>query len=672
MARKKKEEAAVNADENKMFKNAEKADPTSQEGVRDAESDEKNRANEFIGSVGKIDAEEISKAVEVFQRYKEGKAITEQRAIDNQEWYRARYAQNNKPGQGDWKPESKSAWLFNSIINKHADAMDNIPAPNILPREESDQACAEMLSKIVPLVLEARQFEKVYDSNWYDKLITGGSIYKVFWDNDLENGLGDVNIRSVDVLNLFWENGVEDIQDSQNIFHVEYQHNDTIIEQYPFMKEKLAGGQGQINEYRSENVNKDHEQQSLVFDWYYKRKVGTKTVVHLCKFCCGEVLWASENTDDYAEVGYYEHGLYPFVMDSMFPLKNSPYGFGYVDIMKQPQYYIDKLDEAIMKNALLASKPRWFKKLNNNINLQQYADWDRDFVDVDGGQINDDNIRQISINTLPVYVTNHLQQKIDELKETSGNRDFSQGQTSSGVTSGSAIAALQEAGSKLSRDMIKASYRAFKQIVELVVELIRQFYTEDRYFRIDQPNGETEFIAFNNSQIQTQEMGVDLITGEMKVRRPVFDYKISAQKMSPFSRTAQNDMAIQLFQLGTFNPQMADQVLPMLEMMDFEGVDKIRKTVSENGQLYKQLEQMTALAMQFAQGMDAATGGMAGAMQQVAQAAQGADGMMAAQSPGGAAPVQLNKPTGADGLPATDNTQASKARLRAANASVPK
>ena len=41
------------------------------------------------------------------------------------------------------------------------------------------------------------------------------------------------------------------------------------------------------------------------------------------------------------------------------------------------------------------------------------------------------------------------QGKIEELKETSGNRDFSQGSTASGVTAASAIAALQEAGSKL-------------------------------------------------------------------------------------------------------------------------------------------------------------------------------------------------------------------------------
>ena len=43
------------------------------------------------------------------------------------------------------------------------------------------------------------------------------------------------------------------------------------------------------------------------------------------------------------------------------------------------------------------------------------------------------------------------------------------------MTAASAIAALQEAGSKLSRDMIKDSYNAHAQVVLLVIELVRQF-----------------------------------------------------------------------------------------------------------------------------------------------------------------------------------------------------
>ncbi len=640
-----------------------------QEGTGEAAETVLTESKAYPGRVGPIGPEEIAKASATFQRYKEGKATLEERAIANQQWYRQRYAENKNPASGGNEPTETSAWLFNSIANKHADAMDNIPCASILPREASDEEAAETLSRIVPLVMDKAEFEKKYDDAWYDKLIAGGCIYKPFWNNSLENGLGDIDIQNIDVLNVFWEPNEEDIQNSRNFFHVEYENNDIIEEQYPFMKGKLiSSGANELSEYVKDEQSQTQEGRSLIFDWYYKKQYGTRTVVHYCRYCNGEVLWASENVPEFAETGYYDHGMYPFIFDSMFPLKGSPFGFGYVDVMKNPQYYIDKLDGAILKNASMASRPRWFKRDNVSVNMEQFTNWSNDFVEVTGGMMTEETLRQIFINPLPNYVINHHQMKIEELKETSGNRDFSQGSTTSGVTAASAIAALQEAGSKLSRDMLKASYRAYKQIVTMVVELMRQFYTEDRYFRVEQPNGGVEFVAFNNTAIMDQQ-GAPGIDGEVAVRRPVFDFKISSQKQSPFSRTAQNELAKELFHMGVFNPAMADQVMPMLEMMDFEGLDAVKKTVSQNGMLYQQLLQMTQLASQFAMQLDQATGNLAGATQQVMA--------VAAQGNGGAG-IPADDYTGKSvktdsmGLPVTDNTQATKARLAAANRNTPR
>ena len=58
------------------------------------------------------------------------------------------------------------------------------------------------------------------------------------------------------------------------------------------------------------------------------------------------------------------------------------------------------------------------------------------------------------------------------------------GGTASGVTAATAIAALQEAGGKLSRNMIDDGYEAFSDVVTLVIELIRQFYQLPRQFRL--------------------------------------------------------------------------------------------------------------------------------------------------------------------------------------------
>lgn len=631
-------------------------------------------AAEYEGRVGVIDKETIDDALAKFKKYMDGKSALENRLKENQNWFKGRYAASTDTNSGAVEqPDSKSSWAFNSIINKHADAMDNIPTANILPREESDQRAAERLSKIVPLVMDKCHFQKKYYDVWFDKLVSGGGIYKAYWDNSLSNGLGDINVIEIDPLNLYWEPGCEDIQDSENIFHVDYVKNNVLKQQYPFMGGKLSdSATGEVASYNeAESQNQDHSNESVVYDWWYKRVNGTKTVVHLCKFCNGEVLWASENTEEYKESGYYDHGSYPFVFDVLFPIKGSPFGFGYVDIMKSPQYVIDSLDSSIVKYAKMASKPRWFKKKNCNVDTQQFANWDNDFVDVDGAQVGEENLRQMQMNKFPPFIQNHWMNKIDELKETSGNRDFSQGATSAGVTAASAIAALQEAGSKLSRDMIKTSYWAYEDIVTLVVELMRQFYTEDRYFRIDAPNGQEEFIAFSNQEIRPEMIEDPLNAEDIAIRIPEFDYKIVAQKQSPFQREAQNQLAIQLFQMGVFNPQMADQVLPFLDIMQFEGIDAIKKKVAENGMMYQQLLQMTQLALQMAQTLDAERvlegDPTAGQYMQQVMAISG-EGNPAAGIPGRAqAPAG-----GVNGLPATESTITARARQRVASGSAPR
>lgn len=636
---------------------------------------------EYDGHIGEIDKETVENALTKFNKYKDAKSGLEHRIRENQNWFKGRYATVNdlRPDESGAynKPDAKSAWAFNSIMNKHADAMDNIPTANILPREESDQRSAETLSKIVPLVMDKCKFPKKYYDVWFDKLISGGGIYKTFWDNSLSNGLGDVNIIEVDPLNLYWEPACEDIQDSENVFHVDYVKNSTIKEQYPFMDGKLAETAWDASTamtYDSvEAQNKEHSDESVVYDWWYKKRVGTKTVVHLCKFCNGEVLWASENVDEMKETGYYDHGKYPFVFDVLFPIKGTPFGFGYVDVMKSPQFVIDSLDESIVKYAKMAGKPRFFKKKTSQVDTRQFANWDTDFVEVDGSQLDEANIRQIQLNPFPAFIPNHWQNKIEELKETSGNRDFSQGATTGGVTAGSAIMALQEAGSKLSRDMIKSSYWAYEEIVSLVVELMRQFYTEDRYFRIEAPNGEEEFISFSNESIRpvmTEYIGAGGI--EIAERIPEFDYKIVAQKMSPFQRESQNQLAIQLFQMGVFNPQMADQVMPFLEMMQFEGIEAIKKKVSENGMMYQQLLQMINLATQMAQQLDAqavlATGDpMSGQWMQQVMAISG-QGNPAMPVMGASQP----RMGGINGLPATEATQSARARERAEQSAMPR
>ena len=585
-----------------------------------------------------IGKEQISEAVTILKQYKQGKANLDRRVIENEQWWKLRhwdYIRNGKTGDVDAEgnirrdEEPRSAWLFNSIANKHADAMDNYPEPNVLPRAKDDEEAATQLSTVLPTLLDYNGYQNVYSETWWYKLKQGTGIKGVFWNPKKNNGLGDIDIKMCDILNLFWEPGIKDIQDSRHLFHVMMEDTDRLKEAYP--DKDIEQGMALENEQYIYDDTVDTTKKSVVVDWYYKKVTESgKTVVHYVKFVNETILYASENDEAYKEEGFYAHGRYPFVFDKLFPIEGSPCGFGYIDVMRDTQKYIDILNQMILKNAMWAAKKRWFYTPNAGINIDDFKDPEKDAVEVQS--VRDDVLREIVNEPLPASFMNILQAKIEELKETSGNRDFSQGSTSSGVTAASAIAALIEAGSKLSRDMIGRSYEAFANECYLVIELMRQFYDLPRYFRITGKDKQPEYIQFDNSRMKGIDQGT-AFGEDLGTRVPVFDISVSASKKSMYSRMSQNELALQLFQLGIFNPDMTDQALMLLEIMDFEGKDKIIEMVKQNGTMADKMNHMGQQMMQMAQIIDKMSAQMGQPINMTGQVAAEIQGGMAAGSP---------------------------------------
>ena len=554
----------------------------------------------FSALAARIGVEQIREANNTLQKYKQGKANLEQRIIDNEQWYKLRHWECMRDKKQQVQPTS--AWLFNSLANKHADAMDNFPSPNILPREEGDKGEAEMLSSIIPVILEQNDFEETYDNVQDYRLKSGTGVYGIFWDNEKMNGLGDISILKADLINLFWEPGITDIQRSRHLFHVELADNDLLEQEYPQLRGKLSSSSIDLSKYVYDDTV-DTSTKSAVVDWYYKKRQNGRNVLHYCKYVNDVVLFATENDPEMAERGWYDHGQYPFVFDPLFSMEGTPCGFGYIDVGKDTQAYIDRANQAIMQNMLANAKPRHFIRSDGSVNEAEYADTTKDFIHVDGS-LGQDSILPVQGKPLNNVYIQVLHDKIDELKETTGNRDISTGGTTSGVTAASAIAAMQEAGSKLSRDNNKASYRAFRKVVLMVIELIRQFYDLPRCFRIIGENGTARFVEYSNANLQPQMQGIEMGV-DMGYRLPLFDVEITAQKASPYSKMSQNELALQFFGAGFFNPQMSDQALACLEMMDFDRKQGIMQRIAQNGMMYKAA--MMMMQQQMAPGVSGGT-----------------------------------------------------------------
>ena len=638
----------------------------------------------------KIGAEQLKAFTKTLEEYKAGKVQTEQRILASENWWKLRNSieeQKNSKAAKDDGFKAVSGWLHNVIVSKHADAMKAFPEPNILPRESSDRGEAMMLSAIIPCILEQNHFEATYSDVMWQKLKTGTGCYKMVWDTSKLHGLGDIHVEKVNLLNVYWEPGVTDIQRSRYFFHTELWDKDVLEERYPQLQGKLKGQSFLSTKFLyDDHVNTENKH--TVIEVYYHRYIQGKNTLQYCKYVGDQVIYATENETQrptklaqdpmtrmpmeveagpsMAERGLYDHGKYPYFFDALYPIEGSPCGYGFVDLCRNPQTEIDLLKTAMVKNAMVGAVPRYFSRIDGNINEEEFLDTSKPVVHVNGN-VDEASIRRIEHNTLDGMYVNLLDRSIDELRETSGNTEAATGSTPGSVTAASGIAALQEAAGKTSSDSTQASYRVYSEMVNMAIELIRQFYDMPRKFRILGQYGMERYVTYTNQGIQPQHQGM-AFGQDMGFRLPVFDIKVSAQKKNVYTKVAQNELALQFFQLGFFNPQNVTQTLMCLELMDFDDKDTIMQKVSQMGTMHQKLLQYMKLALGLAQKVDR------NLAEQIAQDViatnGGTMGGGSVPSLGGVSP-QIMQGDNIGGIPKEEHSIVTKARQQSNDASQP-
>lgn len=614
----------------------------------------------------RMDEERIIQAERLLMEYKRGKTSVDKRIINAQDWWKLRnwmMIENLYGIKGASTFKRCTAWLWNCIVGKHAEAMDSFPEPIVLPRMEEDKAQAKILSEILPVVLQMNNFEEEYSKAQWQKFQEGTGAYHVGWDKTKLGGMGDISIRNISLLNLYWEPGVEDIQESENLFYVQIVDTKRLEQQYPNLKGKISSAYLKPAEYRKDDsVSVDGK--SVLVDWYYHTWNGDRKVLHYCQFVGHEVIYSTEAKG--MVNGLYEDGEYPFVLDPLYPVHGSPAGYGLIDICRDAQTDIDTLNQAMVLNAVVTSTPRWFVQQDGSINEDEYADWSNPFVHYTG-TLDERNFRRIEATSIQGNALAMLDRKIEELKFISGNTDVQNGNTPQGVTAASAIAALQEYSGRGSKDSSRSSYRCTNKIYNMIIERIRQFMDIPRQFRILGINGQEMFISYSNAQLKEQQLtgGLNLEEG---MRRPVFDIEVRSQRETAYTKMSENELAIQLRQLGVFDPQTTDQSLMMLDMMDFRGKEEIMNKIRQQGTLRDAMLKIGQIALMLAQKEKdpMVTQQLAMILQQIGMDAGGMAGGMPGQ------PVQgLRQPDAMASPQGDESSNVTKARMQAEEATRP-
>lgn len=544
-----------------------------------------------------VNEETIKKWSETLRKYHDGKKQAESKIRSNEEFWRIRqWKYINGTGTNE---TPSTAWLFTCIQSKLADVMDSYPTANFRARQADDKEEATRLSSIVPVIIAQNDFETTYHDVSEYTLKNGIGIYGVFWDGAKHNGIGDIAIEMVDVFNLFWEPAITDIQRSRYVFNVKLEDNSVIEQIYPQAVGHLKNTV-ELSKYLYQEGHIDFSDKSPVVDVYYHTYAGGRKLLQFAKYVGDVVLFATENEPEKYPDGWYSHGQYPFVVQPLYHTEGTLFGMGLVDIGRDTQLSIDLLNEAMLKNTLMGASPRYMTPYDSGVNEDDFVDWRKPFIKVNS--VDEKNIKLIESTPLNGNYMAFLDSQIECLKYITSNQDANNGTAPSGITAASAIAALQETAGKNSRSINKNFYKTYRKVINQVIELIRQFYDVPRQFRIvpDVLGGGEEYVTYDNSRLKLQQ-NLQIAGNDMGLRKPEFDIEVTAEKANPYRKMEMNELAINFYQLGFFNPQMADQALAALEMMDFDHKSDIVNRVQMNQTLMQQLMQYQQLAMAMAQ-----------------------------------------------------------------------
>lgn len=531
--------------------------------------------------------ETVEQLYTLFSEYRNAYAAEWERLDRCERVYRGEHWQD-VPTQDENEPRPVTPVIQSTIENVRADLMDQMPEAIVLSDGAGHERVAEMLTAVLRENHRLGRYDREYAKMLHDLLVGGYMVQETGFDAEANNGFGAAFLRAVDAHNIMFDPLCTDVQDSRAIFKFAPYPRAWFAARYPKEAENMQADMHRVLRMQDGHLSRGNADMLLLIECWqreYDPEVGCFRV-HMCKLAGGQLL---EDSRRQKPEGYFAHGQYPFVVTPLFMRKGTPLGYGFVDMFETQQRYADKLDQIILKNALMASHNKLLITGASGFDPEDLRDWSKE---VHRGE-NLNGVTWFPTAPLPGYLLSYGQNIRQSIREESGSNDFARGQTYGGVTAASAIAALQEAGSKRSRMVARTVHGAFEEAVRQEIEVEREFCIFPRAVALQSAGEGKETTAF------TSEAMFEL-TARNNHLPLEFTVSVRAQRENRFTVAAQNELVLKLVQTGMITPDIG------LELMLFDGKREAQAMMRQKAQQQAEANpagQAEGLSSLFAQAM---------------------------------------------------------------------
>ena len=465
------------------------------------------------------------------------------------------------------EPRPVTPIIQSTVENVKAELMDRLPEAVILPESPADAEVAHVIEAIVKQNHDADGYAKEYRKLVHDLLVGGYCVQEVGYDNSLNGGLGGAFLRHVDARSILFDPLSTDAQEGRAVFKLSLRTREYIGSHFPKASPFLTADAFGKPDAVEDGILHADRQDAMLFLEYWWREYDAENEcyrVHMAQIAGNQVLADSREAKP---DGLFEHGLYPFVLTTMFTRKGSCLGLGLVDMFETQQKYADKLDQIVLKNALMASHNKLLVTEASGFDTDDLRDWSKEVHS--GESLN--GVTWFSTPPLPAYIIDYIGNIRESIKLESGANDFSRGMVTGGVTAASAIAAMQEMSNKRARMIARMLHESFRDAVRLEIEVEREFNFFTRRVNVT-INGEMKECTFESAMlVRRTAKGGTLLPIE-------FYISVKAQQETKYSAMGQNELALKMLQSGMVSPAQA------VELMVFEGKDQLLKQLKEQSE----------------------------------------------------------------------------------------
>ncbi len=564
--------------------------------------------------------DEAYKFLDIFE---EGCSAYHDQIKTSREVLRRRDPGQDPPGKPPEEKILQLQTLKSTFDNCVADQLDNMPEANLLPERPGMDKTAEDMTDVVRFILAQNEYEKMHRRRVEDYFL-GTALTQIGWDEDMDNGKGNVCLIRWPIESFLWDPCAANIQDARALIKVSWHPLSWFAEHYPDKAKYIGSEEGQHNgvgRASSWRQLSGDEERAMLMEYWYRRYDAKKRryTINVAYLAGGALLENNENV--------YEHGMYPFVMEPFNYIEGQPVGDGLVDQLTPMMRYVNRYAHYIDENLRMSAKNRLLVRKSAQLDMQALCDFDQNIIE--GANIDEESVRWFQSKPLSQMATQQMLQFQTDIKQDSGQSQWTRGETAGGVTAASAISALQEAGGKITREHSLMLNQGFKQIVTQILWLVCQFYDDRKEQMITGRDGKSRLVLMSGEHLRGEDLPPENMPPEELLQKmdqllpatgdgrpglgtrirntamrkqkeerkkssftpPPYTVQIQVSRRNPLRVQAQNELFIQAYTMAA----QAGQMFPLkmlFELLTVDGKDRIMPVLEQVDQQTQMLQQL--------------------------------------------------------------------------------